>query len=79
MDKPSDARNSPRLPVTYSDLDIGFEGEFRELKMWVSGVKAKGFIDHLYSARIRILFVPGIDIRFVPWRRIHKIPWLPMW
>jgi hypothetical protein len=56
MDKPSDARHSPRLPVTFSDLDIGFDGEFRELKIWVSGVKAKGYIDHVYSARIRILF-----------------------
>ena len=56
MEKPSDAREFPRLPVTYSDLDIGIDGEFRELNMWVSGVKAKGYIDHGYSARVRILF-----------------------
>ena len=28
MEKPSDAREFPRLPVTYSDLDIGIDGEF---------------------------------------------------
>ena len=56
MEKPSDAREFPRLPVTYSDLDIGIDGEFRELKIWVSGVKAKGYIDHVHSARVRILF-----------------------
>ena len=57
MAKPSDARESPRLPVTYSDLDIGVDGEFRELKMWVSGVKAKGYISLSgWSSRINILF-----------------------
>ena len=57
MAKPSDARESPRLPVTYSDLDIGVDGEFRELKMWVSGVKAKGYISLFgWSSRIFILF-----------------------
>ena len=56
MEKPSDAREFPRLPVTKSDLDIGIDGEFRELKIWVSGVKAKGYIDHVHSARVRILF-----------------------
>ena len=55
--KPSDARKFPRLPVTFSDLDIGPDGDFRELEMWVSGVKAKGYIDHIYSARVRILFL----------------------
>ena len=54
--KPSDARKFPRLPVAYSDLDIGSKGGFRELEMWVSGVKAKGYIDHNHSSRIRILF-----------------------
>ncbi len=54
--KPSDARKFPRLPVAYSDLDIGSKGEFRELEMWVSGVKAKGYIDHNHSSRVRILF-----------------------
>jgi hypothetical protein len=50
------------MPVTYSDLDVGIDGEFRELKIWVSEdeakgyVKAKGYIDHGHSARIRILF-----------------------
>ena len=43
MEKPSDAREFPRLPVIYSDLDIGIDGDFRELKIWVSGVKAKGY------------------------------------
>ena len=57
MAKPSDARESPRLPVTYSDLDIGVDGEFRELKMWVSGVRAKGYIGLTgWSSRIYILF-----------------------
>ena len=55
------ARNRPEgelltMPVTYSDLDVGIDGEFRELKIWVSGVKAKGYIDHGHSARVRILF-----------------------
>jgi len=61
------ARNRPEgelltMPVTYSDLDVGIDGEFRELKIWVSEdeatgyVKAKGYIDHGHSARIRILF-----------------------
>ena len=57
MAKPSDARDSPRLPVTYSDLDIGVDGEIKELKMWVSGVKAKGYISLFgWSSRIFILF-----------------------
>ena len=57
MAKPSDARDSSRLPVTYSDLDIGVDGEIRELKMWVSGVKAKGYIGLTgWSSRIYILF-----------------------
>ena len=57
MAKPSDTSDSSRLPVTYSDLDIGIDGEIRELKMWVEGVKAKGYIGHIgWSSRINILF-----------------------
>jgi hypothetical protein len=56
MDKPSDARFFPRLPVTFSDLDIGVDDGIIEVNMWVSGVKARGYIDHHFSTRIRILF-----------------------
>jgi|TARA_B110000196_G_scaffold309407_1_gene311032 hypothetical protein len=57
MTKPSDARKFPRLPVTFSDLDIGVDGDFRELEMWVSGVKSKGYINHNYTSKIWILFM----------------------
>jgi hypothetical protein len=57
MDKPSDARNFPRLPVTYSDLDKRTSDN--DLPIWVSGVKARAYIGDLgaySSTRIWIKF-----------------------
>nr|AIF08167.1 hypothetical protein [uncultured marine group II/III euryarchaeote KM3_27_D07] len=59
MVKPSDARNFPRLPVTYSDLDK--RTSQNSLPIWVSGVKARAYIGNLgegyySSTRIWIRF-----------------------
>jgi len=55
MDKPSDARNFPRLPVTFSDLDKRTSDN--DLPIWVSGVKARAYIGDLgpgYYSSVRI-------------------------
>ena len=56
MNKPADARVSPRRPVSYDDvMDRSHEND---VTVWVSGVKARMYVHHPYmqSEAILILF-----------------------
>jgi hypothetical protein len=55
MNKPTDARTSPRRPVSYEDVVDRSPEE--DVPVWVSGVKARMYVHHPpWSEAVQILF-----------------------